>query len=220
MKKTLLTTSLIFSCVVFLIAQENKMNVGITIGPSIIRAHGAGVNSKFAKSAIGFSAGLSFEYLFSENLSFFTAAQYEKKGYAYHFIFTDNKGTILKEENYPINYNYLTFPLLTRYYIHIGSKTTLYVNAGPYIGLLISQISIFPIMNGDETIRGNYTKYSKTFDLGPSIGLGGILPISDKIDIEYELRENYGLLNTDKTSSSYPLKTNSVNLLVNFKYKI
>jgi hypothetical protein len=166
-----------------------------------------------------FSGGFFFQYNLNKNFSLRMDPSYEQKGYKIKQQLTDSQGNPISKGKIRGNFDYITIPLLLR--ANIGNKINYFVNAGPYIGFLLSQNNIVqaPLFDGAKVTYTN-TSYYKTIDIGITAGIGLAIPIKDKFALSIEIRNNLGLTNINKnTNKDYGIKTNSTNLLVGFAYK-
>jgi hypothetical protein len=214
------TTLILLLLSLSLCAQKKTFNIGLQAGPSLISLWGGGVSKDFAKSWVGFSEGISAEYAVTNNFSLASALLYERKGarFVWNGIeVTDNTGKVTGTIKYieRPRFDYLTVPLLAR--VSFGSKMKGFVNAGPYLGYLVScGVKISGSTREIAPSKYNPKDFNR-FDIGSSFGLGVSIPLSDKIKLSLEARENIGFSNLSKNTGS-ELKTNSVVLLVGLAY--
>lgn len=104
--------------------------------------------------------------------------------------------------------------------ITFGQKMKYFFNAGPFMGYALKQTSLveFPT---SERIESDYKEFSKPWDFGLSAGAGIIISLGPKTDLNFEVRNNLGLVNTSKAPviENGSIKTNSLNFLFGFSYK-
>jgi hypothetical protein len=109
-------------------------------------------------------------------------------------------------------------PILIKY--SFTNENSFYLNGGPFLGFLLnSGIKSDLVLDGEDNSPVNSTKSYKTLDLGITFGIGKEFNITDKNIIFIELRDNLGLINTNKfVSSSFDNKimTNSINFIVGY----
>jgi hypothetical protein len=164
-----------------------------------------------------FSGGLFFQYNLNKTFALRADPGFERKGYfaSYTYNIYQNNST----EKDRANFNYLTIPILIR--ASIGTKIRYFINAGPYIGFLLSEKEKYTPPNSASLIY-NYTSYYKTTDIGITAGLGLAIPIKENFALSVEIRNNLGLMNINKNTienGTGKIKTNSTNLLLGFAYK-
>lgn len=205
-------------------AQKEKFEIGIQAGNSIENMkhtgptqHGYGYSSKLA-----FSASLFLQYKLNDHFSLRIEPGYSKKGYntSYDSTFYENGYPTRILIDFPItaNFNYLTMPILVR--ASIGKKIKYFINAGPCIGFLLSQNTIYNYGVVDyEKPKYNTINNYKTLDLGITSGLGMSIPMKNIFSFSLEFRNNIGLMNISNSSNSTD-KTLSFCLLAGFSYRI
>lgn len=202
---------------VVLNAQNNKFELGIEGGPSYIFVHGNEFIEEVHDPTVGFAAGISFQYNFSEHISFRSNLFYERKGSKIAFDFTDINGMKIGSSDAHFNLNYLTVPLLLRF--TTGEKVKFFCNAGPYVGYLLKQVTNYKDLSNVICNKEVGTKDFKSLEVGFVFGLGAGIPISDAVILSFELRNNLGLTAVnDYPISDGSLKTNTTNLHVGFAY--
>lgn len=209
----LFSSSLVFG-------QTKILNIGIEGGPSLISLYGNDKVESYNDLSLGFSGGLSFQYNFSKLVALRTNINFDRKGLTTKNQATDENGDPIGELTFHSNFNYLTLPILGR--LTFGKKINFYVNAGPYLGYLLSQRDITEAFGEYPKSEMDNTDNFKQLDFGITSGLGMNFPIQEKLLLSFEIRNNLGLTNI----SSLPvyndgsLKTNSTNLLIGIAYRI
>jgi hypothetical protein len=213
-----LSAALLIICLsISVLAQDSKFELGVQGGPSITSIRYLNGERKAFKSAAAFSGGFFFQYNLNKTFSLRIDPSYEQKGYKIKNDFTDSQGNVTGEGKVRGNFDYITLPLLLR--ASVGNKVKYFVNAGPYMGLLLYQNNIVqkPLFEGAKRTFSNTNAY-KTTDIGITAGIGLTIPIKDKFALSLEIRNNLGLMNIGKSSTEND-KTNSTNLLIGFAYK-
>jgi len=110
--------------------------------------------------------------------------------------------------------------------LSFGNKTKFFLNGGPFLGYLINRTFSYPLVSVGEgnpkTSTIDNTEYSKRLDFGLSGGLVLSLSLGEKINLNFELRYNRGLINTNSSlvNSSQIVKTNSINFLIGLSFKL
>jgi len=197
-------------------AQNSQFELGIQGSPGIafmrINTHKAKVTNTPMAS---FSYGLFLQYNLNKTFSLRVDPSFERKGYIYNVTFTNQFGSLDGASKNHENFNYITIPILLR--AAVGNKIRYFINAGPYIGFLLSQKTTYTASNDLKFVYNNTNSY-KTTDLGITAGIGLSIPIKDKFALSVEARNNIGLINIRKSSNSND-KIFSANLLIGFAYK-
>jgi len=214
--KMLLIGLLIFTVGNSTFGQTNKIDIGIEGSPSLTFLRSKYITNK--NVTLGFSGGIFFQFNFKKIFSLRTNISYERKGSALNGEATDEYGNSIGKITTHSNFDYLTLPILVR--ATFGKKVQYFVSTGPYFGYLLKQTFV---SKGDipKTTSDNTSNY-KCFDIGISTGLGLSVPIKTKFAISFELRSNLGLYNINAvpTVTKEPIKTNSINFLFGFMYRL
>lgn len=214
MKKIVLFLLIVIPFLSF--SQEHRFSIGVTASPTLTSTRGTSSFVKYEESKMAFSFGATFNYKIHRNFSLQADLSFERKGSVQHIEESKSQGyyegTSFKVNN---NFDYLTLPLLAR--ATFGNKVNFFVNAGPFVGFLLRQEEV-RTAEGFPTDRINYTDVYKRFDAGITIGAGVLIPIKERFSISFEGRNNLGLVDIEKPSST--LKTNSVNLLFGLVYHL
>jgi hypothetical protein len=175
------------------------------------------------KPIVGYAGGITLQYNLYKFLSIHTEFVYEKKGIDFKFDTpiqtTDYKFNATRTEFY-----YLKFPVLLR--ATFGNKIKFFGNIGTYFGFLQSMNEIMFLNLENATFDLVYRVHSdfafQTFDYGIASGFGFSFPIDTRIDLSFELRNNYGLKNLNQNSRFYTNTgyTNSTLGIFGISYKI
>jgi hypothetical protein len=205
----LLSTMLVFG-------QNNKYNLGFEVGPSLISLYGNSMISILKTSAVGGSAGFSFQYNYSNSLSVKTGMTFERKGMAPKTEEIGESGNSIDIVSYRVYFDYITVPILGK--ITFGEKNNFYINAGTFLGLLIQQTDVKE--TAVEKLVTDNTAMFNSIDFGIAIGIGIRVPLNDRINVGIELRNNLGIINTSAVGviNNGSIKTNSTGLLFGLTY--
>lgn len=198
-------------------SQTNTFNIGIQGGPSISTISTKYDKKKFSDRdpSVVFMAGMFVQYNFSKNFALRMDPGFEQKGYNLTYTFTDPSGNILGDYKTTSRFNYITVPILFR--ASVGNKINYFINAGPYIGFLLSE----KFKNDYDNSITNNTKYYHTADIGITAGIGLAVPINERFSFSIELRNNFGLYNISKSEDpKISVKTFSGNLLCGISYTL
>lgn len=212
-------------------AQKSKIELGIEGGPNLTNLRGRSFHYDYKPMIYG-SAGLSFQYHFSELISFRTGFGYEAKGFKSPV--QENAWPEDIHSTYYTTYDYLNIPLMARF--TFGEKIQFFVNAGGYFGILVNKRNHIDADPANEyhfhTILKNdkLDKYDQV-DYGVSAGLGIRIPLNEYWNLSLEARANIGLNDIRRqepsvfnagpaASATGPANTNSGNLLLGLSYRI
>jgi hypothetical protein len=206
LKKAILSCIFIFACNL-LHAQSHRLEIGIETGLSSATVHGF-LHYDIAGPTPGFSGSMTVQYALSDIFSLKTGIGYQQKGY---LTIIPNVGyTDPKVETYPngniYNYfpeSYLAVPLLAK--ASFGHNAKFFVNAGPYLALLLhaSSISVYNYTAAPETETKDETYHYQNFDIGICWGLGINIPLKNKLTFEFETRYNRGFTNINNSKLYY-----------------
>jgi hypothetical protein len=192
--------------------QNSKTDFGIELTPTITSL----VVKHFSDDydpRLSFSTGINVERFINPQFSLKSGLNFERKGSKEHVLLTDDFGKLIGNREIKENSDYLILPILISTYTN--GKIKFYVNAGPFLGFLIKNKTIFSAV-GDlpkQTITSNANM--KRIDLGLSFGVGLRIPLSNVFLFDLGIINNKGLLNTNKIES---IKTNSYGFQLGIKY--
>lgn len=205
-------------------SQESKIKYSFQGGVNYSRFRGSDfLNVGKDKFSLAYLFGASFEYKIKEKLALKVDVNYERKvqktNNTLSYIFDPNDPIITAPDFVITGFsNYIAVPILIKY--NFSNDKSFYLNGGPFLGFLLnSGIKTDLDIEGLDTSPANTTKSNKILDLGIAFGIGKEFKISDKNKIYIELRDNLGLVNTNKERSPYfnnEIMTNSINLIVGY----
>ena len=120
------------------------------------------------------------------------------------------------KNKFETRFEYITMPVMVKYMLNYEKK--LYINGGGYFGYLLK---IKNIDNGIESDLDFNNEYNK-MDYGCALGIGYNYHFNPNNQLSIELRGNYGLITLNKTDtySFRDTKRNSLNLILNYHFKI
>jgi len=173
--------------------QQDKYNIGIELGPSLtnfINGDMYGGVERIHEYKMGYFGGVIFQYNLNSCISFQTNIDFEKKIIAdqlYHFSYIDNKN---EYSPWRFKYDYINVPVLAKLNLR---KNRFYIDAGPYLDILLKGEFSFQNDINNETVIIKGTKDIKKFNLGLAAGLGANIPIGKKYDMSFEARDNMNL---------------------------
>lgn len=190
---------------------ESNVAIGVKGGADLSRMFfNPSVKQSFQPGAI---AGVTFRYIEENHFGLITELNYVQRGWKENF------------EDTPFSYSrrmdYIMLPVMA--HIYFGRRGKFFVNAGPEIGLRISDSykSDFDILNTGSIpgfdqyhTTAQYTEPVKQrVDYGICAGLGGEFNINRRNSLSLEVRFYYGLGNLFSSArKDYFNASNSMNL--------
>ena len=205
MKKSIVTAVLTLVLSAAVTAQKKgDVEFGVNIGYNRSNVSNSQVSSD---PGSGINFGGSLDYYFSDTWSIKGKLIYDQKGWDNDYI-EDNNGNIYPTD---VNLNYLTVPIMANW--HFGNKRNWYINFGPYFGFLL---------NAEETQFGtDLSDYFNENDFGLAVGIGVIIPVSNKLKIffEYEGQGGFSDIAKDNTNSAITNSRSGFNAGLNFLLK-
>jgi hypothetical protein len=204
MKKLFTTLFIVVGICSITKAQTKNQNVfGASIGYGLAFITD---NSTYG-TGTGHIGGVNFtlagEHYFSDSWSLRAKVMYDPKGWG-NSILTDGTKKITGVY-FPVKY--ITVPVTASF--HFGKEHEWYVNAGPYLGFLLSASNDYN--HADWKDRFNST------DVGADLGLGIKFPMSNKLNFFVEYDGQIGVSNILKYSPSGAQNQRSaLNIGVNF----
>jgi len=199
-------------------SRESGLTIGIEGGLGIRTLHGNDVIDDQDR-ALGFEAGLSFQYNINDKLSIKSNLFYSRKGNSFDVVIKNDMNDIGENEAIYSNHDYLTVPILVRY--SFGNQIKFFINAGPYFGYFLKHR--FETSSGVEINENqNTSDHFKSTDFGVSSGLGVSIPLQESLILSLEIRNNFGLYNTSDLPimNDGSIKTNSTNALIGLGLKL
>jgi len=158
-----------------------------------------GFSTAQSNSTVGFNAGISGDYYFSDRWSIKVKAIYDQKGWGDGFFdVTTNDGNTTTYEGVNYKLNYLTIPVMANW--HFTRQRNWYLNFGPYAGFLLNATT----SGNPDVSNTNLKSYFNSTDFGLAFGVGVKIPVSDnmKFFIEAEGQSGFSNLVTNSGDSS------------------
>ena len=183
----------------------SKITVGGKLGMNISRIFGSDTPSD-CKMKPGFVIGAIGNYQFTDKIHFQVEMNYEQKGF---------KGKNSYYGDYKCRLNYLTMPILVKYFFY-GDNIKFFGAAGPYLGVLLSAKNIY------DDDSNSFTSDCKTIDFGFVFGAGAIIPIPlPKMSLLADIRYSLGLINVyNYPGSSTSAKNGAIGINVGIIYSL
>ena len=164
MKKFLLLFLTVFSTTGF--AQgKGKVEFGFNLGVNLSNITQSDYTYPYA---VGFNAGASMEYYFSDEWGIKSKLMYDQLGWNDDLIYDEVSDSYISTD---FRLNYLTIPVMADY--HFGDHKEFYFNFGPYVGILL---------NVRETrFDSDMKEFFNPTDFGLMLGVGYTQLLSDKV---------------------------------------
>jgi len=163
------------------------------------------------KAGVSFTGGIAGQYNINEMWSVKLGAAYERKG-------SDIERTDIVTKG-GVNMDYISIPLLLK--AKFGKKIKFFVNAGPYLGILLSSKNRLDAYSNIPETETNTDSTTKKTDFGISGGIGMEIPVGRNGAFTIEVRDNFGLTNISESreTNAPEIKLNTVNFMVGYVFK-
>lgn len=195
-------------------AQQVEFGIRASAFPSVASFSGTDyLGGNHLLPAYGAEVGVC--YFIKENIALSLGARYERKGLAVKSPVTDMFGNPDGHIDITIKIDYLIIPLYADFYF--GKRKLLFARAGFYAGYVTNAMQNtekfrnFPAI--ERNVRADFTEA----DLGATLGVGGRVPVSSKLNLECAVTSNNGLFNIS-TAAGVRSRNNSANLNVGLCY--
>ena len=213
--RRLLYIGLIFFFHSNLSAQNVEALIGFDITLSMSSLYGSSYLADL-NNRTSCSGGLSFDFIINDQNSIRTGIYYDMKGATSDVYVGPTPSLIPNASDLILAYDYITFPAL--WTISTKGKSKLFFSVGPSFGYLLYQKWKVGATDNTPDITADNTSNTNKFDLGFTFSPGINFSLSDNLFLIVELRNNIGLLNTNK-NSSYIEKTRMHSLIIGLRYK-
>jgi len=200
-------------------AQQTKIETGIFGGIGLRNLRGNDILKKNNTSAPGFAGGLSFQYNFSEKIALHMDVTFDKKGAVAHVDQLDSNGNSVGKITTHSNFDYLTLPIMLRYTLH--KKVDLFIEAGGFAAYLLKQNFVVKQNDTGKVVVDNSYK-DKPLDFGISLGIGLCIPIKERLALNFEIRDNFGLFNVSDVPvhNNGTIQTNNTLLICGLVFRL
>jgi opacity protein-like surface antigen len=178
-------------------------------------------NSDYRK---GISAGLNYEFQFSDHWLIGADLLFVQKGYNSEIIFTDQDGVVIGSAATKDHYDYLSLPLKAGYVI--GKKIKGYAKIGISTSMVLKAESITPDYYGYWQQTGDYvvdyTGKAKRIDMGGIIEFGAGYEFSGRFRINLLTSYNHSFTSVTGPDffKSETMKHRSFNISLGLEYKL
>lgn len=200
-------------------AQYKQWNAGFEGGPSATFTVGNDAVDLDTKPNFGFLVGIFGQYNFNNTYSLKLAANYQQKGSKLEISQPDSAGFSYVQDG-KLKLDYITIPLLFRGEFGSSSSLKFFANAGPYIGILLTNkttLDANSTTNQPERVTDN-TDSTKSTDFGITAGIGLQFSVAKSTLLTFEVRDDIGLTNISDYTSGGSTKTNSLSLIVGLSF--
>lgn len=220
MKKYLLLMGISFCFVQLSGAQSNTYEYGLHGGININSAFGSSINAAYKGTLPGLSLGAHVKINTSTHFGIKASIDYDQQGWAYRSLaFEDMTGTTFAKGDVLRKLNYLNVPIVAEY--AVGKNIKFKANAGVFFGVLLSNQIVTQITdpfppNTESTTRSKSQQNIQATNFGLSAGAGLQIPISNKMKLDFDFRNHYGLSNIYKKENTLRLNTFSILLGLTF----
>ena len=189
--------------------QTSKHNIGVFVGSGLS-------NQSSILYGIGYDFGISYSYRFNERFAIISGLDYDSRNSVDKINFIDTLGV---ENNWKVNhkFDFISLPILLN--ISFGNKIKYYANIGFSTNYLVKHNLMVDYGNKIENTNG--IEYYERFEIDLNLGVGGLIPLSDKIDLIAEFRYKKGLNNLAKNKlEGATASTSTMLFLVGLNYKL
>ena len=195
-------------------AQKHSWQYGFQAAININSAYGNAVNKDYKSTLTGVGIGGHIQYNLSNHIGITAMPQYDQNGWSYrNLTFASASGSGFDKGDVLMKRNYLNLPVLATY--TTGKKIRFTMGTGIFLGLLLSNHFIVKIKEPTTSSTKSTSSSTKSFNFGIAANAGIQIPLQQKLKLIIVIHDNYGLLNTNKTTSAYTstIKTNTLSLI-------
>jgi Outer membrane protein beta-barrel domain len=195
-------------------AQKHNWEYGFQAGININSAYGTAVSKDYKSILTGFGIGGHIQYNLSNHIGITAMPQYDQNGWSYrNLTFESTSGGVFDTGDILIKRNYQNLPILATY--TTGQKIKFTIGTGVFFGLLLSNHFIVKIKEPTTSSTKSNSSSAKSFNFGIAANAGIQIPLRQKLKLIIGIHDNYGLVNTNKTTPPYisTIKTNALSLI-------
>lgn len=204
--------TIIFSTFISVNAQD-KISLGINGGLNYSSLRFENDNISRHDSELGYLIGISSSFYLKERLYLDVELNYERKKVSVYL-----EEIIINSISFGGGfrifdvYEFLTLPIFLKY--EVAKTNALYIKGGPFFGYFLTAKE--RVNKGN--LSQNLSEYFTNFDFGIALGIGKEIHLNNSNKLILELRNYLGLSNINSDSKSKFTKTNSINLIVGWKF--
>jgi hypothetical protein len=201
-----------------LFSQDNntkRIRLGVNVGTNSFDLNKDDFFDKYEKK-IGYSFGVSLEYIINEKISVITNLNFDRKIMQLeNFRYREIDGNDYTATD-KLKFSYLNIPLILRYYV----VNKAFINLGGFYNHSLNIENDTSVNEtGESTTLFQHENIIEKYDYGISFGLGYKFKLNEKNYLTLELRDDLGLANI-AMPSTIKLKTNTIKLLLNWELPI
>ncbi|MCG2612082.1 PorT family protein [Flavobacterium sp. SM15] len=198
--------------------KKNNVKVGINTGLNYTNIWGS-YYANDSHPQVGYVLGVGFDISLSNNFSFITNFNYERKSFYVNEapVFSGFTGSSWPSDIKSVTkFDYLTVPLLLKF--KFDGEYSPFINAGPFISVPLNVTNYY---DGTK----NNLDFNKLFggnNMGISLGIGYEFELSKTNSLSLELRDDFGLTEVNN-ASSYSLndtRMNTASFIAKWNFKI
>ncbi len=190
--------------------QVLKNEFAFNFGPTITSFYG-NPDLKDFKPRMTYSVGVTYGYYCSENFLIQSGIFFERKGAKVGVDYFDNNGNYYQTSDITFNREYLVVPVTCSLVTHTRIK--FYFGGGLFLGYLLSANDINTKVFPKETFAAETPR----FDFGISFGFGFLIPLNNRFNLDFGIKDNLSVYNTLKNELA--TRNNSIGLQMGLKYK-
>lgn len=194
------------------------VNVNSTVGENFFNKENLGVY-------VGKSFGGFFKINLSKQLGLKGMLQYDQNGFAFKGLtFEDVNGAAYPNtSNVILRNTYLNMPILAEY--SFGKKLKINLNAGPFVGILLSSNLIFEkakgYLNGVQIPRKQKSENYQSLNYGIALGANFSMSVTKKVNLQFGVNNNFGLAKIFKSGYLESKgKQNALSVLAGLSFRL
>lgn len=222
MKKVLLPVLLLLFAFTVL-AQTKKIEFGFQGGINLNTVYGSGISKEVKGNITGSSIGGNAKWNTTNWFGIRVQLSYDQMGYALRNLYLEDSVNGLAKADVRFKLNYLNLPVMAEF--TFGKKVKFMLDAGGFVGVLLnSKATVNRVLpNGDQSLWYSFpsTGYKK-LNAGLAAGLGIQVPLTSKIALTLNARNDAGLTNISNSSAGYAFsrKTKTFSFLSGISFQL
>jgi len=166
-----------------------------------------------------FLVGVSFEYQLKERLSLVANINYDRKSVndePYIEFQSPDDPAFYGKVKIKFKNQFISIPIILKY--KFDNSKSFYINGGSFLSYLLKS----ELTNNYDDVNSDFTDNMKSVDFGLIFGVGKTFKLKNNSEINIEIRENLGLANISALPvvGDGSIKSNSINLICNYSFKL
>lgn len=200
---------------------QTKVKFGVNAGATYFGIRGNEVANK-NKYDFNYLLGTSVEFVYTPKVSLLLNLNYERKSFKndirQELKLVDPFDPIISgqfnEIILQVTQHYLVLPIICK--ISLGKNNGYFVSPGIYGAYRLATVESFKESGVKYKVSGLFND----LDFGLNLGVGKRIAINSKNNLNIEIRNNLGLINTSKVPviNNGSVKNNSFNLILNWEF--